>query len=261
MNTIAGYSLNLVGGNSHFWKLKHNINHHTYTNISGDDHDINLSPLMRVEESQPRYWFHKYQHVYCMFFYSLTYLSWIFVDDFQKYFTGRMASGADKHTFDMKQHFIFWISKFFYCSIFIVLPIIMVGLIPTIIGYLVAALVCGLFISIIFQLAHLVEATSFPKPNCDSNRIEQEWALHQLSTTTDFGTKNKVLSWLVGGLNFQVEHHLFPKVSHVYYSYIRKLVKETCEEHQVTYNEYPSFFMAFKSHFAYLKRLGSAPVG
>jgi linoleoyl-CoA desaturase len=109
-------------------------------------------------------------------------------------------------------------------------------------------------------MAHLVESTSFPKPDENSKRIQEEWALHQLRTTSDFGTKSKFLSWLVGGLNFQVEHHLFPKVSHVYYASIRKLVKETCKEFDVAYNEYPSFFTAFKSHLAYLKRLGSPAI-
>ncbi|MBA3649844.1 MAG: acyl-CoA desaturase [Chitinophagales bacterium] len=258
LNTVSAYSLNLMGGNSHFWKLKHNISHHTYTNISGEDHDINLSPFMRVDENQPRYWFHKYQHFYWIFFYSLTYLAWVLIADFQKYFTGRMAPGAEQHTFSLREHLIFWITKFFYFGIYMVLPVFMVGLVPTLVGYLIAAGVCGLFISIIFQMAHIVEATSFPKPDTNSKRIEHEWAIHQVRTTADFATNSKVISWLVGGLNFQVEHHLFPKVSHIHYSKIRKLVEETCKEHKVQYNEYSSLFKAFKSHLSYLKRLGSA---
>jgi linoleoyl-CoA desaturase len=256
LNNISSYTLNMMGGMAHFWKLKHNISHHTYTNISGEDHDINLQPLLRMEVNQKRYWFHRYQHIYWVLLYAITYLAWIFFQDFQKYFTGRMAPGADeRHTYKQREHFIFWTTKVLYIGIFIVLPIIFVGAVYTLVGYLIAAVVCGIIISIVFQMAHVVETTSFPQLNKD-RRIDDEWALHQLATTADFSTGNKAISWMLGGLNFQVEHHLFPRVSHVYYPSIRKMVKETCREFEVEYKEFPSITQAFRSHLLYLKRMG-----
>ena len=131
-----------------------------------------------------------------------------------------------------------------------------VGVKETIIGYLTASVICGLVISIIFQLAHVVQGPKFPLPN-EKNKIESEWAVHQLETTADFAPSNKVVSWLVGGLNYQVEHHLFPKISHVHYPKIREFVKETCAEFNVSYHEFPTLFGAVKSHVQYLKMIGA----
>lgn len=257
LNHVSTYSLNLLGGNSYYWKIKHNINHHTYTNIEGMDSDIDLNPFMRLHENQPRYWFHRFQHVYWIILYGLSYLAWIFYDDFTKYFTGKVAVNSDAKL-DLKEHIIFWSTKIFYVTIYIVLPIYMLGWANALIGFAIVTLICGLFISMVFQLAHVVEYTQFPEPNAISNKIEQEWAVHQISTTANFATKNKFISWVMGGLNFQVEHHLFPKISHIHYPQISKLVKETCQEFNIAYNEYPSFFKAFKSHLFHIKRLGHA---
>jgi linoleoyl-CoA desaturase len=257
LNKVSAYTLNMMGGTSHFWKLKHNICHHTYTNISGEDHDLDLRPLMRLDVNQKRYWFHRYQQYYWILLYSISYIAWVFYQDFHKYFSGRMAPGAsEKHRFPLRMHFIFWITKLAYVGVFILVPLLFVGAAHTATGFLVATVVCGIVISIVFQMAHVVETTAFPLPQGDSTRIENEWALHQLSTTADFSTDNKTISWMLGGLNFQVEHHLFPKVSHVYYPQLRKMVKETCAEFNVTYNEFPSLYGAFRSHLLYLKRLG-----
>jgi len=258
VNGLSGYSLNLMGGNIHFWKMKHNISHHTYTNIEGEDHDINLKPFMRMSENQPHRWFHKYQYVYWVFLYCLSYVMWVLYDDFQRYFTGKMGVGGDKHTFSVKEHFIFWGTKIFYLAAYIVLPIILLGVGKMLVGYAIVSLVCGFAISIVFQLAHAVEITDFPLPDVSSQKIQDEWAIHQINTTADFATKSLVWAWLLGGLNFQVEHHLFPRVSHVYYMKLRPLVKATCEEFGLTYNEYPSFRKALKSHLLHLKKLGSA---
>jgi linoleoyl-CoA desaturase len=257
VNTASAYTLNMMGGTSHFWKLKHNVCHHTYTNISGEDHDIDLRPLLRMEPTQKRYWFHRYQHYYWILLYSISYLAWVFYQDFHKYFTGRMAPlSSATYRFPLREHFIFWITKLVYIGVFILVPLMMVGVAHTVTGFLITTVVCGIVISIVFQMAHVVETTSFPMPEGDSLRIENEWALHQVNTTADFSTGSKTVSWMLGGLNFQVEHHLFPKVSHVYYPQLRKMVKETCTEFNVTYNEFPSLYRAFRSHLLYLKRLG-----
>ena len=94
---------------------------------------------------------------------------------------------------------------------FVVLPIYMVGFMPWLIGFLVYSLLAGFVLSIVFQLAHTVEDTAFPTPDAATGRLEDEWAIHQLHTTANFATRNKIVSWFTGGLNFQVEHHLFPR--------------------------------------------------
>ncbi len=257
LNTVAAYFLNILGGNTYYWKIKHNINHHTYTNIEGMDSDIDVRPFMRLHENQPRYWFHKFQHLYWVVLYGISYVVWVFFDDFQKYFSGRVAEGA-VGKLALKEHFIFWITKLAYVTAYVVVPIIMVGWAQALLGYFIISFVCGLAISVVFQLAHVVECTQFPEPDIQSNRINQEWAIHQVKTTADFATKNKFVSWFLGGLNFQIEHHLFPRVSHIHYPQISKFVKETCCEFNVAYLEYPSMFKAFCSHLHHIRRLGVA---
>jgi linoleoyl-CoA desaturase len=258
LNSISAYFLNALGGNSFFWKVKHNINHHTYTNIEGHDSDIDVEPMMRLNENQQRRWFHKFQHIYFVFLYGLSYITWIFYNDFEKYFTRRLAPSTPKRKFEVKEHVIFWCTKLGYIGVYIVLPIFMVGFVEAIIGFFIVTFVCGLFIAIVFQLAHVVEDTHFPVPNSATNKIEHEWAIHQLNTTANFDTKNRLISWFMGGLNFQIEHHLFPKISHVHYPKISEFVKHTCEEFNITYIEYSSMFKAFRSHYSHIRKLGKA---
>ncbi len=258
LNKTSAYFFNFLGASAHFWKIKHNINHHTYTNIEGMDSDIDLKPLMRLHEDQPHYWFHRFQHIYWVFLYGAAYLAWIFYYDFQKYFQGWISQGPESKERKRKEHVIFWFTKLLYISIYLLLPSLMVGFVPAVLGFVIVSFVFGLCISVVFQLAHVVESTEFPVPNQESNQVEKEWALHQISTTSNFATSNKVISWMFGGLNFQVEHHLFPRISHIHYPQLNKLVKETCQEFNIVYHEYPSFARAFYSHLVHLKALGKA---
>ena len=256
LNKLTGYSLNFLGGSAYFWKQKHNISHHTYTNIEGMDHDIDLAPFMRLHENQKHYWFHRFQHYYWVFLYSLAYLSWILLDDFKRYFSGRMGSGAEKKALAPSEHVIFWATKLSFFALYLVIPILMVGWAQALIGFAIVAAVCGIFISIVFQLAHVVEPTQFPAPDAQSNKVPTEWAIHQLATTANFATRSRITSWLLGGLNFQVEHHLFPRISHVHYPQINRLVKESCQEFGIQYTEFPTMLGALKSHVLHIRKMG-----
>lgn len=258
VNNAMGFVLNFLGGNVEIWKQKHNNNHHSFTNIEGMDDDIDLKPLMRVSPTQKKYWMHRFQHIYGLFLYGLTYLSWVYMHDFQKYFSGKIAEFTKTRKMTVREHITVWGSKVFYVGVFVVLPILMVGFLETLVGYLVMAFVTGLMIAVVFQLAHVVEDAQFVPMTGPKVEIESEWAVHQINTTSNFATKSKFLNWLLGGLNFQVEHHLFPRISHVHYPQINKLVKETCEEFKVAYREYPTMFSAFKSHLVHLKKMGVA---
>src|SRR5690606_4912253 len=230
LNNISAYSLNLLGGTIYFWKQKHNISHHTYTNVDGLDHDIDVK-FMRMHADQPRKRFHRFQFIYWFVLYGISYLAWVLYQDFEKYFTGKMGIKADRKVMPLREHIIFWVTKLSYIAVYLVIPIVMVGWIPALVGWVIAGISCGFCIAVVFQLAHVVEGTQFPTPDQDSQKIEEEWMVHQLSTTANFATKSKVVSWLLGGLNFQVEHHLFPRISHVHYPAINKLVKATCLEY------------------------------
>jgi linoleoyl-CoA desaturase len=258
LNNISAYFLNVLGGNSYFWKIKHNINHHTYTNIDGLDSDIDVQPFMRLHENQPRHWFHRFQHVYWVFLYGISYVAWVFYEDFEKYFTRKISANSSVQKLKLNQHAIFWLTKILYVGVYIILPVIIIGWVKTLVGFAVITFICGLTTSVVFQLAHAVEGTSFVSPDKESNTIRQEWAVHQVTSTANFATQNKVFFWLLGGLNFQIEHHLFPRISHIHYPQISRFVKEACKEYNIVYHEHSTLLKAFFSHLLYLKRLGIA---
>lgn len=257
LNNLMAHSLDLIGGSSFLWKIKHNVIHHTYTNIDGVDDDIDIKPVMRFSATQPKMWFHRFQHVYWPLMYSLLTFFWVFFTDFYKYFTKKIGEVPIR---DMKvsEHLAFWGMKALYFTLFLILPSIYVGFLPMLTGYVVMSMVTGFVLAIVFQLAHVVEETEFPVPTGDPARIENEWAIHQVITTANFATQNKVLSWLVGGLNFQIEHHLFPKISHVHYPQISKIVKQTCEQFGIQYNEHPTMLSSIRSHVRHLRQMSLA---
>src|SRR5690606_18263790 len=252
VNTVLSYSLNLLGGNIFFWKIKHNIAHHTFTNINGEDHDIDVK-FMRIHPDQSLKKYHRFQPVYFIFLYSISYLAWIFFQDYEKYFKQRFGTSSDKFTFPVKEKVIFWISKFLHFQLFITLPMLVVGVVPALVGFLIASVVCGICLATVFQLAHVVDKTEFK--TIGNHRVEEEWMIHQLQSTANFATNSKLLVWLLGGLNFQVEHHLFPKVSHIHYPQLNKILKSTCLEFNVKYNEYRTFFSALHSHIRVIKMM------
>jgi linoleoyl-CoA desaturase len=254
VNTMAGLSLNFLGANNFMWKTKHNIIHHTYTNIEGIDDDIEARPFLRLCESQKYYKIHRFQHWYFWAAYSLLYIWWVFVTDYKKYFLKKIGPTPLKKM-AIGDHISFWGFKILYIFLFVVLPIITVGFTAWVIGFLVFALFAGFVLSIVFQLAHTVEHTHFPQANTDTNKMEDEWAIHQLKTTANFATKNSFISWWVGGLNFQIEHHLFPRISHVHYPAISKIIKKACKDFNIPYIEYPKMRLAVASHFNHLKSL------
>lgn len=255
VNELAGISLNFLGANVFMWKTKHNVVHHTFTNIDGVDDDIDARPFLRMCETQKRYKMHRYQHIYFWIAYSLLYLYWVFFTDYEKYFTKKVGS-MPMGSMNIQEHIIFWVFKVMHLALFVIIPIYMVGFVPWLIGFIIYSMVTGFVLSIVFQLAHVVEETNFAVPVQPKNEIEDEWAIHQLNTTANFATKNKLITWLVGGLNYQIEHHLFPQISHVHYPAISKIIKQACAEYGVRYIEFPRTRTAIASHVAHLRQLG-----
>ena len=256
INKIFGLTANMMGVNAWMWKQKHNIIHHTYTNINGVDDDIGKMPLLRMSPSQKHLGLHRYQYLYCIPLYGITSFAWTFITDFTKYF-GQKIQLTKIRGMDAKEHLIFWISKLLYMFFYIALPIMLVGFVPFLIGFALMHLTLGITLALVFQLAHVVEATHFVDAHNKDLVIKNEWAVHQVETTADFATGSKIISWLTGGLNFQVEHHLFPKISHVHYPVIHKFVKESCLKFSIRHNDYPSMGAALRSHLRFMKHLGN----
>lgn len=257
VNFWFGLSMNALGSDAFMWRQKHNLVHHTYTNVDGVDDDIMKSPLLRMSPSQPRLKAHKFQHIYLTFLYAISTIFWVIIKDFIHYFSGN-SYNVEIGKMTAKDHTIFWITRVLYIFMYMVLPCMIWGIGWGILGFTIMHMMLGMTMSFVFQLAHVVENVDFEHLEGDQLKVENEWAVHQLATTSDFAPNNKVVSWLLGGLNFQVEHHLFPRISHVHYPEIQKIVKKTCEDFGVVYHHYETAGEALASHFRHMKRLGQA---
>jgi linoleoyl-CoA desaturase len=260
LNDLIGLSANALGASSFFWKQKHNIIHHTYTNVDGIDDDIAKSPIIRQCETQKWVPAHKVQHLYLVPVYALSSIFWLFFMDFTKYFTRKIYT-TEAWKMTTKNHVIFWATKICYFVFYMIIPMIVWGFGPWLLGFFLLHVVMGLTLSLVFQLAHVVENTEFENVALDETKhIETAWAEHQIKTSSNFSMDNRVISWFVGGLNFQIEHHLFPKVSHIHYPAISKIVIEKCAEFNLPYNNYSTITGAIASHFRVMRMLGRQPL-
>lgn len=256
VNKLFGFVFNLIGANPYVWSITHNVVHHTYTNIPGHDEDIEVAPgLIRISEEDQVNRIQRYQHWYAFPLYSLASLSWVFRKDYVKFFQKRIGAHQNRHP--KLEYFNLFFYKALYYFLFIVLPLLVMDLSwwQFLIGFLTLHMAEGLTMGLVFQLAHVVEGTSFPVPN-DQGKMEEAWAEHQMHTTANFATQNKIAAFFLGGLNRQIEHHLFPKVCHIHYGKISTIVKQAAEEFHLPYIENKSFFSALRSHFLTLKRFG-----
>ncbi len=255
VNRFAALTLNLLGGSAFFWNIKHVMVHHTYTNIDGHDDDIENEPFLRMCNTQRKRKMHKFQHIYWFLVYGLMYISWVFLLDFQKYFS-RKIGAKDQIRISLSTHIGFWFTKLLYVFTFIVLPLMFVSPLHLIVGYLVFSFTTGIVISVVFQLAHAVEHIDFIEVKENDTVLENDWAVHQMVTTANFATRSKIVAFFTGGLNHQIEHHLFPKISHVYYPELSKIVRMVCAEYGIAYVEQPTVVHAIASHVRFLKKMG-----
>ncbi|MGB3850074.1 MAG: acyl-CoA desaturase [Tunicatimonas sp.] len=261
VNQWVGRSIYLVGANPSVWKIQHNVLHHTFTNIHGLDEDINTKAIIRLSEHAPHSWFHRYQHIYALFLYGgMTLL--MTINDFFKLLRYRRTGMVEKQAMRFDRECAKLVAtKVAYLFFMLVLPVLVTALTwwQVLIGFMVMHLIAGYILSIVFQMAHVVEGAHQPLPATDDS-MENAWAIHQLETTANFARDSRVLNWFVGGLNFQIEHHLFPNVCHVHYRKISDIVKKTAEDFQLPYNMKPTFWHAFRSHLRMLKSLGRTSV-
>jgi len=263
VNATIGFILEIIGGFSVTWKIQHNELHHTYTNIAGLDEDLDTMKILRFSPRQPRKWYHRYQHLYVWFFYGIMTLFWMTAKDYIQAIRYRQHDLLTTHHLSLKQAlFRITLYKLFYYGYIIVLPILVAGM-PwyyVVLGFLLMHFVAGLFLSCIFQPSHIVEASEFALPVDTNGKMEMEesWAVHEVENTTDFAPNSRVLTWFIGGLNFQIEHHLFTRICHVHYPQLAPIVKKTAADFGVVYHTEPTFWDALRGHVKMLKKLGRA---
>ena len=258
INWLMGFTLDLMGGSQMLWRQKHNVLHHTYTNINALDSDLHTSGLLRLSpEQQWRPWY-RFQHVYAFPVYSLLTLSWVTFSDFRKFFSGHIGH-YKLRKYTVLEVVVFFVMKLFYGGYAFVLPLFFHPFLHVLIAFVAVHLLFGFTLSIVFQLAHILESNTFPTPDPHTGTIDNEWAMHEVETTANFAPHNTLLTWYVGGLNFQIEHHLFSSICHIHYPAISTMVRETCQEFSLPYVSYPTLGSAITAHYRFLKTMGRRP--
>jgi linoleoyl-CoA desaturase len=261
LNNLMGYSLNMVGANAFNWKIQHNVLHHTYTNVHEEDEDISPRGVLRLSPHSNWKWFHKYQFIYAWFLYGLMTIVWMVFKDFVRIIRYQKNGLARSNNANMVMEWlILIITKLIYVSYIFVIPFLVTSLSgwQILFGILTMHYIAGFILAIIFQPAHVIEGTEYPLPD-EHHKLENTWAVHQLHTTTNFGNKSRWFSWYVGGLNFQIEHHLFPNICHVHYRKISGIVERTAKEFNLPYKSATTFVDALLGHARLLKQLGTSP--
>jgi linoleoyl-CoA desaturase len=258
VNKLMGHLLDLAGGSSYFWDLKHNHYHHSYPNITGYDDDVEVGVFARFTPHQKKYSFHRFQHIYVWFLYGFLAIKWHLLDDFYVYFTGKLNGHNIQRPKGMDA-IIFFGGKILFFTIAFVIPSFYYP-IPYVIGfYVLIAMMQGVIMSVVFQLAHCVEEAEFPMQDEEAGIMDRTWAVHQIYTTVDFARGNTIITWYMGGLNYQVEHHLYPGICHINYPAMSRIVEETCKEYGVPYSAHSGFLDGLRSHYNWLRELAHAP--
>jgi linoleoyl-CoA desaturase len=261
VNTLVSNVMIILGGSARNWRIQHNVLHHTYTNVTEHDEDIDPPLFMlRFSPHSKHYAIHRFQHLYAWFFYGMMTLFWYLSKDYQQAYRYKKKGLIEAQGVTFGQHmFRIILFKVIYTGILLFLPIYFGGAswVVNVLGFLLMQFICGLILAMIFQPAHVVPSSTYPMPN-DSGVVEADWAVNQLYNTANFAPKAKFFSWYVGGLNYQVEHHLFPSICHIHYKKISKIVEQTAKDFNLPYHSYETFVQALSEHTKMLKNLGQA---
>jgi linoleoyl-CoA desaturase len=258
-NKVMGITMEILGGSNVTWKIQHNMMHHTFTNVYGMDEDVDDKVMLRLSPDGVWKPYHRFQHIYAPLLYGLSNVSWLVQKDFVQ-FIKYWKSGVLKQTGvePVKAFISLVIAKALYFGTVIGLPILILPFAWywTVLGFIIVQMVSGLLMTLVFLTAHAVQGPDHFQPD-QQGSLENNWAVHQLLTTANFGAGNPVVNWFVGGLNHQIEHHLFPQVSHVHYAALSPIVRDVAKEYGLPYHEYPSFGQAIVAHFRYLREVGN----
>ncbi|MEN3327651.1 MAG: linoleoyl-CoA desaturase [Acidobacteriota bacterium] len=260
INRVMAMTLDLVGASSYVWHWKHSVVHHTYVNITDHDADIDIAPFGRLTPHQKRFSFHRWQHFYLWPLYGVNVIKWNVYDDFRDVILGRV--GATRVPRPKRWELAGFVGgKLVFFTLALGLPLLFHRAWIVLLFYAVTVSISGLVVSVVFQLAHCVEEAEFPIASEHNHSMENAWAIHQVETTVNFSRRSRVQSWLLGGLNFQIEHHLFPRICHVNYPALSPLVEQTCRDFGLQYREHSSFALGLLSHFRWLRYMGAVPPG
>jgi len=255
VNYLMGYVWNFFGVSSYFWRLKHNISHHAFTNIPGSDGDLDQTKLLRLNPMTPRLNVHKYQHLYAMFIYSLLGPYIIFIRDFKLLKEKKFGNTIlEKHP--LKEVIIIILSKVWFFCFMVLIPKYVTGMpwLDLIVITLALLFIAGIFTAVVSFPVHITYESDYALPNKEGV-VEMDFMTHQLLTTVDYSAENKLIHWFFGGINTHVVHHMFPSVNHIHYYELTKIVKQTAAEYKLRYVN-KTLATVMRDHLLFLRELG-----
>lgn len=257
INRLFSLSFNLVGMSDYIWKIKHNVYHHTYTNIYAHDEALKEGESLRLSNEAPLKAYHRYQHIYGFFIYAFFTLFWAFVLDFEKFFRYKKLPVVKNQKHPLGESLLFFSTKIYYVFLAFIIPAFFGNYSASAItiGFLTVHIVASLLITHVLQVEHLALETSQPQLT-KKGTIEKSWAQNQLEGTCNFKSRSRIFNWYIGGCNYQIEHHLFPTICTIHYPKISKIVQQTAKEFNFSYTLQPNFGYALKSHYQFLKQMG-----
>jgi linoleoyl-CoA desaturase len=233
------------------WNLTHVIHHHIYTLTSHDMQD--LYPIKRVQAVQPMRGWHRFQHVYMWPLYALGLVFWQLLD------LVRAASALVSKTF-LERPFSFrqavetLIGQAVTIGLHVVLPFFFLPPLQALAVSLTANVTAALVVILQIVVNHEVTLTpgGGPAPRgCD-------WGEHQVRTSHNYGAASWLCLHMSGGLNFQIEHHLFPRVHYVHYPALAAIVRDTCREFALPYHSSETLGDALVAHYKHLRLMSDA---
>jgi len=255
INRILGYTMDFIGGNSYLFTQMHNA-HHAFVNIHGSDVTLETHGQFRFTPDEPWLPKHRWQHIYTPLLYCLASVHWVFVKDFKWFFLEDHIGNNKDLKHPPRELFMLLFAKSVYVSLYLILPFIFLSA-PwwvIVLGFLAMHIPSSLTFALVFQVTHVYDGTTYPLPD-DEGNIENNYAIHVLETTADFGRHNPLTNWLLGGINIHVIHHIMPGICHVHYPELTHILKATAEEYGIEYKENPNFGVAIRKHMKMLKIL------
>jgi linoleoyl-CoA desaturase len=254
INKTLNYVFDICGISSYMWRILHHRGHHSCINLQGEDDALTGRGIFRFTPHEPRARWHRFQHLYALFFYAMFSLDYVFVRDFECFFfpTHDYLKTA-KHP--VKEYAILFAGKAFYFTYMLILPVVLLRRSPLLVAaaFVLVHLIVGLSVSLVFQTTHTIDSTYFP---LSRNEFDNS-VYHIFATTADYATSNPVVGWLAGGLNHHIAHHLCPYVCHTHYAPLTRIVRETAEEFRIPYRQHPTMTRAIWHHLILLKQLGN----
>ncbi|GHN01140.1 fatty acid desaturase [Cytophagales bacterium WSM2-2] len=247
-------SFQLQGNNAYVWGKNHNESHHLYTNIEGSDIDVLNNPLVRMTESQPLRWFHKYQHLYSPVLYLFYSLNWFLFRETLMLLN--YTSRTIKIDIPKSEVIKLILFKLFYVFYMIALPAYLLpfGTGAVLLAFLLNHFMVSLIFVGVLGVSHLSDYVHHPKPD-NENKLNMSWPKLQMLTSVDYNAGSVFFNWTLGGFNAHALHHLLPNISHIHYLDILPVFREICKKYNITYLEMP-YGKAIVAHFRFLKAMG-----